>query len=119
MTLEYGDMSDEYMVLAGSENALGSENRIMVFAADGTLLYNDIIKERVNSVCAPITKNGDAIAYILTPETVIQLSASGSGEESEFTVNEEDIREEDVLSIRAAGTGIVACTSTGAYYLFK
>lgn len=119
MTLEYADLSDEYTVIAGSENALGSENRIMVFAKDGSLLYNDIVKERVNSVCAPISQSGDAIAYILTPETVIQLSVSGNGEESEFTAKKENIREEDVLSIRAAGTGIVTCTSTGAYYLFQ
>ena len=119
MTLEYADLSEEYIVLAGSENALGSENRILVFEKNGTLLYNDIVKERINSVCAPVSNNGKAIAYLQTPENVIQLSASKENEETEYTLEKASIREEDVLSIRAADNGIVVCRATGAYYLFK
>lgn len=119
MTLEYADLSEEYIVLVASENALGSENRILVFENDGTLLYNEVVKKRVNGVCAPTEKSGKAIAYLLTPETVVRIFPSKNGEETEYTLEEESIREEDVLSIRAADNGIVVCRSTGAYYLFN
>jgi len=117
MTLEYADFSDRFTVLAGSENALGSENRICVFGKDGSLLYDRLHRERITGVCAAADKSGDTLAYLLTPEKIIRLAETADGEEP--VTEEADIREDDVIDVCAAGNGAIACTSTGAYYLFK
>lgn len=119
MTLEYADMSDEVVVLTGSENALGSENRVLAFLQDGSLLYDDLIKGRVGGVCAPASGKGSAVAYLLTPEKIVRLTKTEENGETTYRTEEESVREKDVVAIRAVGDGIVVCSSTGAYYLFK
>lgn len=116
MTLEYADMSRSYVVLACSENALGSENRILVFDLEGTVLADAVVRERVTGVCAPLNRSEKAVAYLLTPERVAMLTP---GEGGGYEVMEETVKEGDVLAIRATGTGVVACTATAAVYLFN
>ncbi len=128
MTLEYADLTQNGTVLAASENALGSENRIMVFSPEGELLANDMLRERVMGVGVPSLKDDNAVAYILTPEKVLRLTPAETEEKDDdsatpkyggFAVEEEHVGAEDVLAIRPAGRGVIVCTATGAYYLFS
>ncbi len=124
MTLEYADLSDQYMVLAGSENALGSEHRIMVLDADGTLLADGLLKERVMGLCAPSETDSDTLAYVLTADTVLRLhhaeqSAEGEPASAVFAADAEQIGESDVLALCAANRGVIIFTAADAYYLFN
>ncbi|MBE6598077.1 MAG: hypothetical protein E7638_01395 [Ruminococcaceae bacterium] len=126
MTLEYADLSAEYTVLAASENALGSENRILVFDSNGTLLANDMLRERVTGVAASGEKD-DALAYVLTPDRVIRLTAAAQSDPTDdtaprysgFEAAEEATNGEDVLAVCTAQKGVIICTATEAYYLFN
>ncbi len=124
VSLEYADLSDRYMVLAGSENALGTEYRIMILDADGTLLAEDILKERVMGIASPSEEDDTTLAYVLTAESVLRLTpndtqSSSEEENSVFAREEEPLGDSDVLALRAADKGVIVFTATDAYYLFN
>ncbi len=128
MTPKHADLGYDHIVIAADENAIGSENRILVFARDGELLLNEMLKERVTGVGAPSDKDGNALAYVLTPKTVLRLTPESTAAKDEdsttaryagFAVEEADTGSEDVLAIRTANHGVVVYTATGAYHLFQ
>ncbi len=126
VTLQFADTSADRVVIAASENALGSENRIMVFDNMGNLLVNGLLRERVTAISAPSGRDGDTLAYVLTPTDVLKLTpaeeaegAETSAKHADFAVEEADLSGDDVLAIRAAARGVIVCTATGAYYRFN
>ncbi len=124
MTLEYADLSGGHIVLSGSENALGSEHRIIVLAADGTLIANGILKERVMGIASPSETDGDTLAYVLTPDAVLRLLPKGLQSDTDqssdvFSWESEPIGEADVLALRSANRGVLVFTAADAYYLFN
>lgn len=116
VTLEYADLSDHCTVLAGSENALGTENRIMVFDQNGTLTAETVLGKRLTGLSAPSEKDEGTLAYVLVSNSVLRLSSSDTGD---LTWESADTEISDVLSLRPSQKGVIAFTDSTAYYLFN
>ncbi|MBE6599572.1 MAG: hypothetical protein E7638_09035 [Ruminococcaceae bacterium] len=125
MTLEYADLSDRYTILTGCENALGSEHRVLVFEADGTLLADSILKERITGVSAPHMEDEGTLAYVLTADNVLRLTPGEEQAAPNLPRYRDYVREEaqidmgDVIALRPAPKGVIAFTENTAYYLFR
>lgn len=109
MSLRYADISSAGAVVVGSINALGSENRCVVFGTDGEMLYSDEISARVTGAYASIDYT-DALAYITVTDKVIKIDKDGNYEEY--------IPENDVLGIVPLTHGALLCSRSSASKIF-
>lgn len=125
ITLEYADLSDDFVVLACSENALSSEHRILVFTKDGTLLADTILGERITGICVPSPKDANTLAYVLTSDSVLRLCTDAAQTEAlpspdaNFTWERTAVERGDVIDLCPSQKGVIAFTETSAYYLFN
>ncbi len=105
MSLRYSNITSSSAVVVGSVNALGSENRCVVFDSTGGVLYNAVLDERITGAYAGVNMT-DAYAYLTTPDSVIQIEPSG----------ELDRRnpESEVLSVVPVNNGALLCSKTSA-----
>lgn len=101
------DLSGNFLALAVSKNAVGSENEIILFDTDGNIIYNNTINEKIRLIAA----DGERAVYVLLEDKVQQYSVSG-GEPAV-----EPLRGE-ALDILPASGGAVVCENGGTYSLF-
>lgn len=101
------DLSGDYLALAVSKNAVGSENDIILFDTDGNIIYNNTINEKVRMIAA----DGNRSVYVLYEDKVQQYAVSG-GEPATETLRGE------ALDILPASGGAVICETGGTYSLF-
>ena len=111
MTLVSAHMDNGRAALVGAENALGSENRVVVLDFTGNVLFSQSYKERITDVCVP-GKNTDYLCAVLTPGSVIKLNEQGITERA-------DLADDDTLAVECAEQGIMICTKDSMYYAFK
>lgn len=105
MTLVSADMQDGTVALLGAENALGSENRVVVLNSKGEVLLTQMYRERMRQVCV----TGDtSLCAVLTPGAVLSMDEQGIGAIC-------PLEDDDVLTIRHAGGGIMICTKDCMY----
>lgn len=107
MSLSCADMNGVTSAVVGSVNALGSENRIMVFDKSGYLLYSQVMHSRVSGIYAS-RNTDDALAYITTPDSVLKLLPDGTFEEHRPASGE-------VLAVIPLEDGALICQNSGAY----
>lgn len=105
MTLVSADMAGGYVALVGAENALGSENRVVVLDTNGQVLLSQMYRERMQRVCVV---GGDTLCAVLTPNAVLAMDADGIRETC-------PLDDDDVLTLCAANRGVMICTKDSMY----
>ncbi len=108
MTLVGADMRNGYVALIGSENALGSENRVLVLDAAGEELLSQMYRERMQQVCLTRQEDGDSLCAVLTSSAVLSMDENGI---LAVCVLEDD----DVLTLRQGSGGVIVCTKDCMY----
>ncbi len=106
MTLVTAHQKNGVTAIAAAENALGSENRIVVLDAAGTILLDTLCRQRVTdiTVCG-----GKTYCAVLTPNAVLTLDGAG-------VLDTIPVDDDDVLSLEYAGTRVLIC-SKDRYYV--
>ncbi len=110
MTLRCADISGGTVAAVGQVNALGSRNRILVLGGGGEVLCDRELHTRVSSVRAGRNPE-DALAYVLTPDSVIRVGPDGGME----TLKPESGEIVDVVPLP---TGALLCGKASAYQIF-
>lgn len=105
MTLVSADMADGYVALVGAENALGSENRVVVLDTNGNILLSQMYRERMQRVAVTA---GDALCAVLTPNAVLSMDESG-------ICGTYALDDDDVLTICYGTRGVMVCTKDCLY----
>ncbi|MBR4959545.1 MAG: hypothetical protein IKY52_01460 [Clostridia bacterium] len=108
MTLVGADMGDGYAALIGAENALGSENRVVVLNAAGEELLSQMYRERMQQVCLTRRADGDPLCAVLTSSAVLSMDESG-------ILSVCLLEDDDVLTLRHASGGVMVCTKDCMY----
>ncbi len=111
MTLRCADICGGRVAVVGQINALGSQNRVVVLDRDGSVLCDEELKTRVSGVRAGREPN-DALAYVMTPDSVIRVGADGETEK----LKPESGEIVDVLPLSA---GALLCQKSSAYQIFS
>ncbi len=106
MTLVTAHQKGGITAIAAAENALGSENRIVVLGADGTILLDTICRQRVTDIS--VTPGAESLCAVLTPNAVLTYDAAG-------VLETLPIDDEDVLSVTYAGGRVVVCAKDRYY----
>lgn len=106
MTLVTAHQKGGITAIAAAENALGSENRIVVLGADGTILLDTICRQRVTDIS--VTPGAESLCAVLTPNAVLTYDAAG-------VLETLPIDDEDVLSVTYAGGRVVVCAKNRYY----
>lgn len=106
MTLVTAHQKGGITAIAAAENALGSENRIVVLGADGTILLDTICRQRVTDIC--VTPGAESMCAVLTPNAVLTYDAAG-------VLETLPIDDEDVLSIEYTSGRVVVCAKDRYY----
>lgn len=108
MTLVGADMRNGYVALIGAENALGSENRVLVLNASGEELLSQMYRERMKQVCLTRNEEGDPLCAVLTAGTVLSMDEDG-------ILAACLLEDDDVLTLRQAAGGVMICTKDCMY----
>ena len=109
MTLVNAAMDNGYVALIGAENALGSENRVVILNASGEELLSQMSRERMQQVCITREKNGNGdICAVLTPGAVLSMNEDGVASVCQLD-------DDDVLTIRQTEGGVMICTKDCMY----
>ena len=111
MQLKYASDGGNSVVCAGQMNTLGTENRILAVGTNGELLYDSVAEMRITGVYAAPDPD-EALAYIRTPESVIQIDPDGNAEVHDPVIS-------DILTVLPAGEGAVICGKSSAYTAFE
>ena len=106
MTLVTAHQKNGITAIAAAENALGSENRIVVLGADGAILLDTICRQRVTDIS--VTPGAESLCAVLTPNAVLTYDAAG-------VLETLPIDDEDVLSVTYAGGRVVVCAKDRYY----
>lgn len=106
MSLRFADISDDGAAVVGSLNALGSENRVIVFDINGNILYDKEIHERINGVYASVNHH-DALVYYTTSDSVSKIAPDG-------TVITEKVESGELLDVVPDSDGALICCKNGA-----
>ena len=107
MNLRYADANGETFAVVGSVNALGSENRVMVFDWKGAVLYDGIIRERIRGAYASLNPE-DVLLWLSSTDSVMAVEADG-------TLRKTETEPGDILSVVPMKTGAVVAQKNGAY----
>lgn len=111
MRLKYADINDTTAVVVCSTNALGNENRVIVFdSSDGSIIYDEIQSYRIMGAFAS-TNLKNAKAYFTTPQSVIRINSDG-----ELDVHTPDGRVKSVIPMHK---GALVCGESSAYPIFE
>lgn len=113
MSLKYADINNKTAVVAGSTNALGSENRIIVIDTAekfGETLYDSTLGSRVRGIYAS-RNTKEAFAYLKLPDCAALIKPDGS-------LMTEDLSDGEIISIVPMNSGALICTKTSAYREF-
>jgi len=94
-----------YTALIGAENALGSENRVVVLDTQGQVLLSQMYRERMEAVC--ITGE-DSLCAVLTPGGILLMDENGI----QATCQLED---DDILALRQTDMGLMVCTKDSIF----
>lgn len=106
MTLVTAHQSGGITAIAASENALGSENRIVVLDAAGNILLDTLCRQRVTDIC--VTDGAESLCAALTPNAVLTYDVAG-------VLDTIPVDDEDVLSLEYAGGRLVICAKDRYY----
>ncbi len=110
MRLKYADISDTTSAVVCSANALGSENRVMVFdSGSGAPIYDETLNYRVTGVYASANTK-KALVYFTTPESVLRINSNGG-----FDAHTSD---NEVLAVIPTARGALVCGENSAYPIF-
>ncbi|MBR5444830.1 MAG: hypothetical protein IKV57_01825 [Clostridia bacterium] len=108
MTLVSADMADGYVALLGAENALGSENRVVVLDTSGRELFSRMYKERMQQVLVTKEEETGSLCAVLTSTAVLMMAEEG-------IVQICPVDDDDVLTLRSGAGGIMICTKDCMY----
>jgi len=111
MTLVSAHMDHGITALVGAENALGSENRIVVLDTVGNVLFSQSYRERVTDICVA-NENASWLCAVLTSDSVMQIDTNG-------ILQTMELDDDDTLSVQCAEQGVMICTKDSMYYAFK
>ena len=105
MTLVTAHQKNGITAIAAAENALGSENRIVVLDAAGTILLDTLCRQRVTdiTVCG-----GETYCAVLTPNAMLTFDGAG-------VLDTIPVDDDDVLSLEYAGTRVLICAKDRYY----
>ena len=110
MTLKYADISSGRAALAGQVNALGSEHRILVLDADGSVLCDRLLRQRVSGI--GMSRNiSDALCYVRGADTVLRI---GPGGEEETYAPENG----EIIGLVPLNAGALVCQKSAAWQIF-
>lgn len=110
MRLKYADINDETAAVVCSVNALGNENRLVVFdSASGSVIYDEVLNYRIVGVYASVDKK-DTLAYFSTHQSIIRITDDG-----ELDAHTPD---DGVLDVIPMKKGALVCGETSAYPIF-
>lgn len=105
MNLRYADMTASGVVVVGSVNALGSENRCVVFDQNGQTVYTEVIEKRITGAYSSINYD-DAYAYITSSSGVIKIKPDGE--------QEEYVPDDEILTVVPLSSGALLCSENSA-----
>ena len=108
MSLRYADINGKTAAVAGTTNALGSENRVIVFDMEntpGNVLLDREYPIRIMGIYA--SRSDGSAAYLKLHDTVARIGKDGE------IVNAQT--ESEILTVVPMNTGALVCTSTAAY----
>ncbi len=113
MTLVDADMGNGYVALVGAENALGSENRLVILDSTGEVLLSQMYRERMQQVRIAAIDGAwglmeDALCTVLTPSEVLLFDDTGI----KATCALDD---DDVITLRTTDNGVMVCTRDCMY----
>ncbi len=110
MTLKYADIRNGRVAVAGQANALGSEHRIVVLDANGDILCDTVLKQRVSGI--RMGRNlSDSLCCLWNADTVLSIGPDGER-------TEEKIENGDILDVLPLNTGALLCQKTAAWQIF-
>ncbi len=105
MTLVTAHQKNGRTAIVAAENALGSENRIVVLDAAGTILLDTLCHQRVTNITVC---DGDTYCAALTPNAVLTFDGAGVRD----TI---PVVDDDVLSLEYTGTNVLICAKDRYY----
>lgn len=108
MTLVSADMADGYVALLGAENALGSENRVVVLDTSGRELFSRVYRERMQQILVTREEEGEPLCAVLTASSVLLMTEDGIAQIC-------PLEDDDVLTVRKGAGGIMICTKDCMY----
>lgn len=106
MSLRFADICDKGAAVVGNVNALGSENRVIVFDSSGNILFDKEIHERINGVYMSLNLN-DSLVYYTASDSVYKITSDGS-------VIAKTVESGELLSIVPDRDGALICYKNGA-----
>ena len=106
MSLRFADICAETAAAVGNVNALGSENRVIVYSTDGNILYDKEIRERITGVYASVNTS-DALVYYTTSDSVKKVLPDGQ-------IISVSVESGDVLDVIPDKNGALICYKNGA-----
>jgi len=107
MSLIYADMNGTAVAAAGRTNALGSENRIIVCDISGSVLYDSVLRERIEGIAAS-RNTEEALAYVTGSDAVLKLKPDG---EIEMHTPESG----EIMDVVSRKGDVLICRTGGAY----
>lgn len=107
MSLVYADMNGTTVAAAGRTNALGSENRVIACDISGSVLYDSVLRERIDGITASRNKD-EALAYVIGSEALLKLMPDGEVEMHESESGE-------ILDVVSRDGDVLICRTGGAY----
>ncbi len=113
MTLVDAAMGRGYVALLGAENALGSENRLVILNSRGETVLSQMYRERMQKVTVTALDGAwgemaDSFCAVLTSSSVLLFDENGI--KATYPLDDED-----VLTLRTTDTGVMVCTRDCMY----
>ncbi len=113
MTLVDAGMARGYVALLGAENALGSENRLVILNSRGEVVLSQMYRERMQKVTVTVLDGAwgemaDSLCAVLTSSSVLLFDENGI--KATYAMDDED-----VLTLRTTDTGVMVCTRDCMY----
>lgn len=110
MLLRYSDINEHSAVVVGSTNAIGNENRVVVFSSSGEKLYDAQINLRVGGAYAS-RNTAESLAYLKSQNTVVMIAPDGSS----ASVASSDSNE--ILDVVPVSNGAIICKINEASFV--
>ncbi len=109
MSLRIADINETSAVIVGGVNALGRENRVLVFDLSGEKLYDSVVNLKITGAYASRSVT-DALAYLKTSSSIVMIDKDGA----EINLNSTETG--DIMSVVPMTEGAVICRRSSASF---
>ena len=106
MNIQHADLDPDLTVLTASTNALGSESRVIVLDGNGSVLYDEVFRQRIVG-CYASGNAEEALGWLRTSDSVIRIKPNGGTETVPY-------QNGSVLSVIPMKRGVLVAERTGA-----